>query len=165
MRRRTFVLLVALSYAVLFAPLLLAIIAPELLQELTPAAATFLALVNFAALGFVYLATAFIAVKRLKDMNQSGKSALLTLFPGGFLLLLWIATQPPVDDERGRNRYGRNPRVAWRRGEQGARIRDERSSVRPRGQVRSAGDQGGKHVGRALHGGDGRARGEVQRFG
>ena len=177
MRRRTFVALVTLGYAVLFAPLLLAVAAPRLvLLELTPALTTLLAVINVAALGFAYVATAFAAAKRLQDMNRSGKAAALTLLPGGFLLLLWIATQPPVDEEEGGNRYGRNPRLAqeWvreevrrgQRGEQGARrFSVERTDAKPRDIGRSDKPNAQKHVGRALHGGDGRARREVQRFG
>ena len=172
MRRRTFVSLVTLGYAVLFAPFLLAIVAPGLvLLELTPALTTLLAAINVAALGFVYVATAFAAAKRLQDMNQSGKAAALTLLPGGFLLLLWIATQPPVDERRGGNRYGRNPRLAQvtrreQRGEQGARrFSVEHKDVKPRDIRRETDKPNQKHVGRTLHGGDGRARGEVQRFG
>ena len=149
MRRRTFTLLVTLSYAVLFAPPLLAILAPGvLLLELTHTLTTFLALLNLAALGLVYIGTAFITVKRLQDMNKSGKGAILTLLPGGFLLLLWIATQPPVDNKRGGNRYGRNPRRWCVRGEQGARreFRAEHSNeeTQSRGQARKRDE---KHVG------------------
>ena len=168
MRRRTFVLLVALSYAMLFLPLLLITFVPSVSAQLTPTLATLLALLNFAAIGFVYVSTAFITVKRLKDMNRSGKAAIMTLLPGGFLLLLWIATQPPVDTRRGRNRYGRNPRTAWWR----ARRRDQ-GRVDQRGEQREGQSEGRRgqpqraraavhrakpgdkaHVGRALHGGD-----------
>ena len=177
MRRRTFVLLVALSYAMLFLPLLLITFVPSVSAQLTPTLATLLALLNFAAIGFVYVSTAFITVKRLKDMNRSGKAAIMTLLPGGFLLLLWIATQPPVDNERGGNRYGRNPRVTGqeRRGDQSARTEPSEAGasngVRPKdirpGDVKRGAEpsrEQSKYVGRALYGGDGHARREVQRF-
>ena len=126
MRRRTFISLITLSYTVLFAPFLLSVVTPGFLLEL-PALNACLAFANLLALGLVYVGTAFIAAKRLQDMNKPGEFALMTLLPGGFLLLLWIATQPPVDTEMdngaGGNSYGPNPRVrqAHRGGQRGAR--------------------------------------------
>ena len=176
MRRRTFVLLVTLSYGVLFAPLLLALVTPEsFLLELTPVVTTFLAAVNLAALGLVYVGTTFITAQRLQDMDRSSKAAILTLLPGGFLLLLWIATQPPVDSGDGCNSYGRNPRLPQGRGApRGGQ--DARREFAGSGSARDAGQAGTEkstpnkpspreHVGRALHRGDGRTGGEVQRFG
>ena len=127
MRRRTFIFLVTLSYALLFAPFLLAVVAPGLFLLELPALNACLAFANLLALGLVYVGTAFIAAKRLQDMNKPGEVALMTLLPGGFLLLLWIATQPPVDTEMdngaGGNSYGPNPRMkkAHRGGQQSAR--------------------------------------------
>ena len=154
MRRRTFMLLVGFSYAVLFAPLLVSIVAPGLfLDQLTPAVTALLAFLNLAALGLVYVGTAFIAVKRLQDIDKAGKRAVMTLLPGGFLLLLWIATQPPVDTYNGGNRYGRNPRArgrSVRRGEQpGERIEQKaQASTREPGRGAEGSDEA--HVGRAL---------------